>query len=643
MAKVETRGKSASVESLVQICIKAACQHMSVLEGRIADLPATLLKDLLPHLNIVYLDKIESVVQSKGMSTSFVWESIFKDLVKTWRCRPMVTQPNCDWKQRSMERLFHVALYTHNRGDKKYLSDLTEQTVLSLTVTHVQTLSVVSRKVCRLASEELKPILSVLETVVGCLKLLDRWGPWTGVETDLLYILHRLLDHGSVREVEMGRCYGLDLQNWITTRCRRTERVAPNVNHNSGDLPVAGPSTEPHCSYASVPGPQCSTSAMEGEACKRRRITWLWDMPTEFPCDTFLPKCGPVCPKGQINSLDMQVTPFEITNVVSPSLPSWLGLHTLHLHNERLFKDADLLLLVNSLQLLCSTPGCRLRDLAMAVNYLTPVDAVLEACPSLTSLSLDIFPPSPRSCNKLVPRRALKSAEIIVFALEKLYVRSYHGKVLIDMEGLLSVLRQAPCLSSLHVSGIHPASPILTTLADKTNKTLKSLTLDDVSLASCHYEILHLLENSNLQDICFKDCQLLEKCKLKEDFLAAFVTSLKGLSTLQSLALPENRLAKSVKDFADLFSGHTPSRIVKLDLSSNYILPADLLEFGTLLSLHKRPLQPSRSLILDLRLNPLDRDQDVKEEALRTLMPFCHILTDNWDSVSTMADHISVM
>lgn len=36
MAKVETRGKSATVESLVQTCIKLVCQHMSVLEERIS-------------------------------------------------------------------------------------------------------------------------------------------------------------------------------------------------------------------------------------------------------------------------------------------------------------------------------------------------------------------------------------------------------------------------------------------------------------------------------------------------------------------------------------------------------------------------------------------------------------------------------
>lgn len=208
-----------------------------------------------------------------------------------------------------------------------------------MTVTHVQTLSVVSRKVCRLASEELKPILMVLERGVVCLKLLDRWSPWTGVETDLLYILHRLLDHGSVKEVEMGRCYGLDLQNWITTRCRKPDGVGPHSSQEGIELPVAGTSAglhvaEPRALDASSTCTQRSGSATDEVACKRRRITWLWDMPTEFPCGTFLPKCGPVCPKGQINSLDMQVTPFEIINVVSPSIPFWHCLHTLHLHNE---------------------------------------------------------------------------------------------------------------------------------------------------------------------------------------------------------------------------------------------------------------------------------------------------------------------
>lgn len=46
-------------------------------------------------------------------------------------------------------------------------------------------------------------------------------------------------------------------------------------------------------------------------------------------------------------------------------------------------------------------------------------------------------------------------------------MKSSHGKVQIDMDGLLSALKQTPNLTTLHVAGIHPASPILCTLAGK--------------------------------------------------------------------------------------------------------------------------------------------------------------------------------
>ncbi|XP_016386058.1 leucine-rich repeat-containing protein 41-like [Sinocyclocheilus rhinocerous] len=90
---------------------------------------------------------------------------------------------------------------------------------------------------------------------------------------------------------------------------------------------------------------------------------------------------------------------------------------------------------------------------------------------------------------------------------------------------------------------------------------------------------------------------------------------------------------------AELFSGCRPSKITKLDLSSNFILPAELLEFAQLLETYR----PVQRLTLDLRFNPLDRDPEVKGQALRKLIPYCNILTDDWDSRSTMADHISVM
>ncbi|KAL0190283.1 hypothetical protein M9458_012981, partial [Cirrhinus mrigala] len=72
---------------------------------------------------------------------------------------------------------------------------------------------------------------------------------------------------------------------------------------------------------------------------------------------------------------------------------------------------------------------------------------------------------------------------------------------------------------------------------------------------------------------------------------------------------------------------------------SNFILPAELLEFAQRLETYK----PVQRLTLDLRFNPLDRDPEVKSQALRKLILYCNILTDDWDSRSTMADHISVM
>lgn len=73
--------------------------------------------------------------------------------------------------------------------------------------------------------------------------------------------------------------------------------------------------------------------------------------------------------------------------------------------------------------------------------------------------------------------------------------------------------------------------------------------------------------------------------------------------------------------------------------SSNFILPAELLQFAQLIETYRPTQRPT----LDLRFNPLDRDPEVKVQAVKKLIPYCNILTDDWDSRSTMADHVSVM
>lgn len=73
--------------------------------------------------------------------------------------------------------------------------------------------------------------------------------------------------------------------------------------------------------------------------------------------------------------------------------------------------------------------------------------------------------------------------------------------------------------------------------------------------------------------------------------------------------------------------------------SSNFIQPAELLEFAKRLRTHP----PPHRLTLDLRKNPGDRDPDTWNTALTRLRPFCVLLVEGWNSTDTMADHISNM
>lgn len=80
-------------------------------------------------------------------------------------------------------------------------------------------------------------------------------------------------------------------------------------------------------------------------------------------------------------------------------------------------------------------------------------------------------------------------------------------------------------------------------------------------------------------------------------------------------------------------------KLVFLMNSSNFILPAELLDFARRLKMHP----PPHLLTLDLRKNPGDRDPDTWTAALQMLRPVCVVLVEGWTSTNTMADHISSM
>ncbi|XP_043097770.1 leucine-rich repeat-containing protein 41 isoform X2 [Puntigrus tetrazona] len=569
--------------SLVQMCILKVAHNMDVLERKVTNLPVSLLKDLLPHLNIYYLDRIETAAATKGVSTSVIWAAIWRDLDQSWRWRLKSALPDQDWKQRCLERLFHMVLFAQVRQAGPYLSELSDSSILSMTVKHVRVLSLhtSSRNICRLASVDLRPILSSLEEGVTSLKLLDVITLFKHGRKHVFFILHRLLDHGSVREVVLRRNPDSSFLSWLASRRRGpqlTVSAASEASRSDGCESESRGSAEPE-------EPAAKRLALDVEGNPELLCGEVWSSSS----------AADRCPEGLISEQEMSV-------------------------------------LVESLRGLFLKPGCSLTDLSVShVSGHTHLMSLLRACPTLLSLCLEICPPADRS-TQTAQRRATENREL---CLEKLTVKST-GPMRVAC--FLPFLTSAPKLNSLQFTGIHLSQRFFHTLTGST-PSLKVLKLQDINLSDYHQEILQLLEHSPLEELSFRDCRLLDKCAVKKDFLLPFVEALKGISSLRTLTLSQNRLATSSIEMAELFSGCRPSKITKLDLSSNFILPAELLEFAQLLETYR----PVQRLTLDLRFNPLDRDPELKGQALRKLIPYCNILTDDWDSRSTMADHVSVM
>ncbi|XP_076871269.1 leucine-rich repeat-containing protein 41 isoform X2 [Brachyhypopomus gauderio] len=589
--------------SLVQLCIKTVARHMDALEERVRDLPASLLKDLMPHLNIFYLDRIEKAAKLKGVSTSFAWAAKWQDLNRTWRCKLKFMSPEADWKQTCLESVFHMVLMRRTQVQNSF-PELSASDVLSVSAPYVRVLSLhaTARVVCtRLASEELRPVLSALEKGVRSLRMLDARTLLRHGHADVLFVLHRLLDHGAVTEVLLRRAPDHSVLGWFMSRCRGSHRTPSAASGSSGDEDLW---------TREGPG-----------AAKRPRLCLLG---YEEQGSKWTPSCsadGP-CPQGQVRCLDLEVPTLS---TVSQLLPSCLGLHAFHLSCSQPVVEDEVADLVESLTKLFLSPHCCLRDLSVGnVCDRGLLASVLTACPTLNGLSLEINLPqdhSPSTCPSIQSHHKL--------ALEKLSLKSSAFQT--TVVSFPAVLEHAPVLTSLHVTGVRHARGLLCMLPE--------LRLEDMSLADCHQELLHLLENSVLEELSLRDCRLLEKCAEKKDLLVAFVEAARRRSSLRVLALPQNRLATGVIEIADLFLGECSSKITKLDLSSNFILPADLLEFSQRMEIYR----PVHRLTLDLRFNPLDRDPELKGQALRKLLPFCNILTDGWDSRSTLADHVSVM
>ncbi|XP_010755155.3 uncharacterized protein lrrc41 [Larimichthys crocea] len=636
---------------LKELCFQAVRRHFAALGIQpLLDLPTPLIKELLPYLTICQLDELQPPLNQRGISTYSGWIGVLDDMFGPKHVVNFHTEEEA--KHEVMRKLFTLVFYGFsNHFVKRNIANLDTPSILwaaAKCIRHFLLVPGVHKSLQSLTAER-RPLLNLLEErieSVGVSQSIDLSKRKS--QTDL-YVLHRLLDHGLAKKLTVHVQCPVVLA-WLL-HGRGSQCVSPELTNLMHSKTASASDDGASCS----PGLQTGTSGDQDDEvtpCKRSKLDSVcaeeeeesgktnFTLDPQLLCQTFTPCDGPsrACPWGQIHCLEIRECGADSLRVLNRALPTFFCLRSLTLHSFSTLVDLDVLDLARALGKLSESSRSSLTDLSISVlPYTELLEILLDASPKVTSLHVEIQTVmwGPRF---LLHHSTTNESEL---PLQKLTVKV--GDLQTDLHFITSVLRRSPHLTSFHVSGMRlpigsSQSQLLNTLSES-NHSLRSLNLEDMKLSDCHPAILNLLRDCRLEELRVNDCRLLERCSNKEESLQQLVCALKTLPSLHRLSLAQNRLAKNVSVLAELFSGGSPSSVRRLDISSNFIQPADLLEFAERLRTHRPPHQ----LTLDLRKNPGDRDPDTWNAAMQRLSPFCVLLVEGWISTDTMADHISNM
>ncbi|XP_053286266.1 uncharacterized protein lrrc41 isoform X3 [Pleuronectes platessa] len=588
--------------SLKETCLQAVRKHFAALDTEhVLDLPAALMEELLPQLTVCQLDELQPGLNQRGISTHCGWAGILKDMHGPNYAVDLLTEDGA--KHEVMRMLFPPLFYgLTNHFVEKNLTNLNTSSFMLAAAKYIKhfLLYASSQKPLQSLIVEQQPLLNLLEKQIRSVAVLQSIDLLKRKTQAALYVLHRLLDHGVTKKIVV------DVQCPIVLAWLLHGRGSQYENPELKSLMLSKKGSFVLQSVsASADGASCSagleTRASEDEEdqvipCKRSKMEFVSSEEesgkASFPVDPKV-SCGPfsqcdypssgTCPQGQIECLEVRQCGSVSLSVLRKSLPTFFCLRSLTLHSFEL-------------------------------------------------------------------------------PLQKLTVKVTELQT--DLHFITSVLRRSPHLTSLHLAGMNlptgsSLSQLLITLSES-NHGLRSLNLEDLNLSDCLPDILNLLRNCQLEELWCNDCRLLEKCSDKEEALQQLVSALRTVPSLHTLSLAQNRLmfcpmygvtggctlmllhvstAKNVCVLSELFSGSSPSSVKRLNISYNFIQPAELLEFAHRLRTHRPPQQ----LTLDLRMNPGDRDPDTWNAALNLLRPLCVLLLERWKSTDTMVDHISNM
>ncbi|XP_029905788.1 uncharacterized protein lrrc41 [Myripristis murdjan] len=644
-----TDAKTSLKKGLKLICLRAVGRSFAALDMKaVLELPVLLLKDLLPHLNIVHLAQLQPALKLKGISTHSAWVTILRDIKGHYSVRNIRTEEEC--KQEAIDSFFQFIFYGINhRCVARYISNMSIGSLLLAVAKHVRRFCLRPSRFLQSLTAEQRPLLLVLEESVRCVTVKQHIDLLKSDSQCAMFVLHRLLDHGEPKELIV---YDQDLDFLLWVLRGRGSLYQPKQSQGreacwiSDSATTAGEAGTP-------PGPETPSPDTDDDystPCKSLKLEPLSEetdrsgtpAPPADPqaCFENLRRSVASCPRSRLESLQIRECGPGVLSMLASFLPSWSCLRSLSLQSCATFNNTEVLNLVLSLQQLYQQPDSSLTHLNVGVlPHARTIEMLLHRSSGLRSLTLEVLPmPLHPASEQSFVAEAATSTDL---PLEELSVRV--PQVTMSLCSVLVGLRRCPSLKSLHISGIR--LPIgrshreLLTCVSVSNQRLKRLSLEDVQLADCLPQIQTLLSSCTLEELWLRDCRLLEKCSSKASCLQQLVDSVKRSSSLRSFSLAQNRLAESVAVLSELFTGPAPSQLTKLDISSNFIQPADLLHFTWLLEKNR----PPQRVTLDLRRNPSDRDPELWCTALSRLRLVCDFLVNEWTLTDPMADHVSNM
>ncbi|XP_029684586.1 uncharacterized protein lrrc41 isoform X2 [Takifugu rubripes] len=539
-------------KSLKQICFQAVRKHfVAVGTASIVDLPTHLIKDLLPHLTVCQLDELQPVLNHRGISTLSGWIGVLLDLCGPNHVLDLATEEQA--KHKVMKMLFSAVFYGFtNCYIKKNMSNLNTPSFLRVAAKHLRRFSLLSiNKPLQALTMEKRSFLSHLEewidsvVVSQCVALVKKEAQ------TVLYILHRLLDHGVARKLTIHVQCPIILA-WLLHE-RGTRHLNPRLKslmsspetssaHNSVYRPRGKSKTVENQDHPAVPCKlqKLDSESLKEELTKNANLT----LDREVLCHMFTscdgPSAGP-CPRGLVEHLEISQCRPDCLTVLTDALPTFFCLRSLNLHSFVTFTDTDVMHLARALRQLYESSRSSLTELSIsALPRPELIEHLLAASPNITSLHVEIqsvWGLQDSSCHYWTP----ESAQV---PLEMLTVKV--GGFQTDVQLITSVLRRAPHLSHFHLAGMRlptgsSQSTLLTTLSES-NRVLRRLILEDIKLSDCLPPILNLLGCCRLEELHFADCRLLETWSDREEGLRQLVAALKSVPSLHTVALPQNRL-----------------------------------------------------------------------------------------------------